>query len=247
MTRVLGKRGADISQRIQVSVVKISPFERLMNQVDLLIHHGQLLPSNRRLRYLRNILDHVTGVILWKFSADKGGGSWKFLMNTINVEHPQSLKHVQLICEFSAGDSQNNMAAAMFHEGSPCKLDLEDIIHLRCVLLQNNVDDQMQVALVKNPNPCHHRHKPQALAGHYAVRPYTSSMLGPPTEAALFENRVATVDFSLVTSILLMYNTTGKTIDELHFVDMEEAALSTLTLKTQILTPYRSLLPFNVK
>ena len=64
----------------------------------------------------------------------------------------------------------------------------------------------MQVALVKNYDPRHHRHKPQALARYYAIRPYTPAMLGLPTEAALFENLVSTVDFSFVKSIVLMYN-----------------------------------------
>ena len=53
--------------------------------------------------------------------------------------------------------------------------------------------------------------------------------------------------FSLVESVLLMYNTTGKVIDKLQFVDTAGSALSTLTLKTPISIAYRTPLPFNVK
>ena len=86
-------------------------------------------------------------------------------MNSVNVEHPQSLLHVQPICECTAPDLRDNMAAAMFHEGSPCRQEIEEIMHRRCVLMHLKVGKQMEVALVKNINMRHPSHIAKGLLG----------------------------------------------------------------------------------
>ena len=230
MSRVIKKGGTVIARQIKVGVVTIRPFECILNSTSSLLNSGGLLPSERRFRRQGNIPSNISDVIMWKFSADKGGGSWKLIVNPVNVEHPQSLRHVQPICEFTAPDSRENMAAAMFHEGSPCRQEMEDIMHRRCVLLYLKVGEQMEVALVKNTNTRHHRAKPHALPKEYQVRLHHNCEEG----AATLEQRVAKVDFTLVKAILLMYNTTQQRFDKIKFEDERQQSLGELTLKRGI-------------
>ena len=141
MTKVNKKGGSEIRQKIIVGVITVRPFECVVNSAHTLMQHGELLPLKRRFRFPGKLPDHVKDVILWKISADKGGGSWKMIMNPINVESPQSLNHVQPVCEFTANDLRENLSAAIFHEGSPCKTNIEDIIHRCCMLVQIEVGE----------------------------------------------------------------------------------------------------------
>ena len=94
----------------------------------------------------------------------------ELVVNPLNVEYPQSLRHMQPIYKFTVTDTRNNLAVAMFHAGSPCGQDVEDAMHRRCVLLHGRLGEQMEVALVKNPNPRRHRAKPPTLSKDYQVR-----------------------------------------------------------------------------
>ena len=143
-----------------------------MNSACTLSSQEKLVPSKRRFRSPFKLENNIRDVILWKFGADKGGGSWKLIGNPVNVDNPQSVRHVQPICEFTANDSRENMSAAFFHDGSLCKTDLEDIVHRRCILLHIQVDSHTEVAIVNNTSRCHHRHKPQPLTQDYGCRPY---------------------------------------------------------------------------
>ena len=68
--------------------------------------------------------------MLWKFTGDKGAGLFKLILNTITRE---------------------NLAAAMVYAGNPCKQDIEDILHRRCVLFHERFGGQVEVGLVKKP------------------------------------------------------------------------------------------------
>lgn len=111
MTRVTKKDGGHISRAIKVGVMTVRPFECVLNSTYTLLGQGKLLPSKRRFRSPFKLEDHIRDVILWKFGADKGGGSWKLIGNPVNVENPQSVRHVQPICEFTANDSHKHMSA----------------------------------------------------------------------------------------------------------------------------------------
>ena len=100
---------------MKVSVITIRPKECILNSVASLIKHDALLPSANRFRCPGTTPSNIKDVILLKFSANKGGGSWKMIVNPMNVEHPQSLRHVQPVCEFTAPDTRNNLQAAIFH------------------------------------------------------------------------------------------------------------------------------------
>ena len=88
MTKVTRTGNTKVFRKIQVGVVKISPIECIINSSSSLVKTGTLLPSQRRFKTPVAIPAHVTDMILWKFSADKGGGSWKFIVNPGNVDKP---------------------------------------------------------------------------------------------------------------------------------------------------------------
>ena len=74
-----------------------------------------LLPSAQRIRKPPNVPPGVRDVLLWKFSADEGGGLWKLLVNRVNDQYPQSLRQLKPICEFTANKSCNNITVAVFY------------------------------------------------------------------------------------------------------------------------------------
>ena len=142
-------------------------------------------------------------VVLFKFAADKGGGSWKFTLNPVNVKCLQSLRHVRPICEYAANDSRDKMRAAVFYEGSPYRANMEEVLHRRAVVIHVKVGDRSKVGLVVNTIRRHHRKKPMPLLNTCRVRLHTGC---DPTNAEnTFDSRVARVDFSVICCILLMY------------------------------------------
>ena len=201
MSRVTKKDGGQISRAIQVGVITVRPFETIVNSAHTLLSEGKLLPSIARFHNPFQVPESVEDVILYKFGADKGGGSFKLIGNPVNVQHPQSVRNVQPICEFTANDSRENMAAAFFHENSPGKKDIEDVMHRRCILLHVQVNGHTQVAIVRNTNNRHHRLRPQSLTKMYGCRTYA-----PEAKQATysFDDRVGRFDCSSVKRIFLM-------------------------------------------
>jgi hypothetical protein len=96
----------------------------------------------------------------------------------------------------------------------------------------------MEVALVLNSNLYHHHSKPMTLTNEYEVRRYIPVIPNPSPEENSFNERVARVDFSMVTTILLIYNTTEQRLYEMDFVNAERKFLATLTLTGVLLRPY---------
>ena len=135
MTRVIKNGKSQIVQKIKVGVVTIRLFELILNSAQSLLQNKTLLESKKGFRSPIKLPANARDMILWKFSANKGGGSWKFIVNPVNVEKPQSLRHVQPVCKFTANDSRENIHTAMFDENSPHKVDVEDIVHRRCTLI----------------------------------------------------------------------------------------------------------------
>ena len=151
----------------------------------------------------------------------------------MNVEHPQSLWHVQPVCEFTAPDTRNKLHAAIFHDGNPCKADIEDILHRRCVLLHLKLGDQSEVAMVKNLNPRHHRMKPDPLPKEYRVQLYVPSPEEEAGRANTLNDCVTQVDFTLVKSILLMVDQVQNKLDKIEFRDENDTCLASLTSKSR--------------
>ena len=60
------------------------------------------------------------------------------------------------------------------------------------------------------------------------------------------DERVASVDFSSVTIILLMYNTVKGQVDKIQFIVGMDAVLATVTLKSPVGTEYRPDLSFEL-
>ena len=180
------------------------------------------------------IPSNIRYVVLFKFAADKGGGSWKLVLHPVNVEDLQSLRHVQPVCEFTAPDTRNNMSAAMFHDGNLCKEDMEDVLHRRSVLLHLTLGEHSEVAIVKNINSRHHRTRPDPLPEEYRVHPYEPNPQEEERQATKLDDRIALVDFKLVQTILLMLNTKRNELDKIEFRDQNDKCLASLTLKKPI-------------
>ena len=119
---------------------------------------------------MARIPNNISDVVLYKIAGDKGGGSFKLTINPVNVQHPQSLRHVQPICEFTAPNSRENLAAAMFYKRTPCKEEMEDVMHRRCVLMHLKLGEQMEVFIVKNTYQRHTRKASCILLSGHQVR-----------------------------------------------------------------------------
>ena len=238
MTRVTKKGGTTIERKIHVGVVTVHPYEIMTNVLASLLEKGKLLPSSKRFKLPCNIPANTEDVVLWKIAADKGGGSFKLLINAINVECPQSLKHVRPLCEFRANDSRENMTAAVFYNGSPCRAAMEDVLHRRTRMLHVKIADSSGVGLVVNTSTRHHYHKPMALTDVYRVARYSPKDRERRPAHTDFANQIARVDFGIVKAILFMYNTEDNTIDEMNFVDEDNVSLDKLTLNVPIPCQY---------
>ena len=215
-------------------VITIRPKECVLNSAGELLKYDALLPSANRFRCPGIKPSNIKDVVLFKVAGDKGGGSFKLLINPVNVEHPQSLRHVQPVCEFTAPDTRNNLQAAMFHDGNPCKEDMEDILHRRCVLLHFKFGEQSEVALVKNIHPLHHRMKPDPLPEENRLQRYLPAPEEEAVKATKLDDRVAEVDFTFVKAILLMVNGIQNKLDKIEFRDENDNCLASLTLKKPI-------------
>ena len=230
MTRVNKKSG--VTRRIKVGVMLLRPHESILNIMASYLSNDLFVPSEKRFRKPSNIPANVKDVVLIKYAADKGGGAWKFTLNPVNVESPQSLRHVRPICEYAADDSRDNMRAAVFYEGSPYRADMEEVLHRRAVVLHVQVGDRSEVGLVVNTSRHHHRKRPISLPNTCHVRLY-QNCVGTNQENT-FDGRVARVDFSVLRCILLMYNTVAEKFDKIGFVDARDNIIGTLTLKNPI-------------
>ena len=235
MYRVTKQGDGCIKRAIQVGVVTIRPTEAIANSAQTLLSEGKLLPSIKQFKPPFEVPNSVEDVILIKFGMDKGGGSVKLICSPVNVEHPQSVRHVQPICEFTANDTRENMAAAFFNDNSPGKKDIESVVHRRCMLLHVQINGHTQVAIVQNTNDRHNRRRPHALTKTYGRRTYEPSAEQPPYN---FDDRIGKFDFSSVTRINLMYNKREQQFDKLAFVGNQDQVMATLTLKAPIVTPY---------
>ena len=116
MYRETKQDGGSIKRAIPVGVVTVRPTEAIVNSTHTLLSEGKLLPSIKRFKPPFHVPDSVEDVILIKFGMDKGGGSVKLICSPVNVQHPQSVRNVQPICEFTANDTRENMSAAFFNK-----------------------------------------------------------------------------------------------------------------------------------
>ena len=219
-----------------MSLPYLRPKECVLNSAGELLRHDTLFPSANRFRCPGIKPSNITDVVLFKIAGDKGGSAFKLFINPVNMEHPQSLRHVQPVCEFTAPDTRDNLQAAIFHDGNPFKEDIEDILHRWCVLLHLKLGDQSKVATVKNLNPRHHRMKPGPLPNEYRVRRYVPAPAEEARRAKTLDDRVAQVVFTLVKSILLMVKQVQNRLDKIDFRDENDKCLAALTLKSRQLT-----------
>ena len=152
MTRCVKKGSSSISRRVRTLVTTIRPFECAVSSTNELLKNGKLLPSAKRFGSPVQLDENFEDIVVYKVSADAGGGSFKVIGNWLNVERPQSRNHVQPIMEFTGKDSWENVSAAGFNCNSPFCQDIEDIMHRRCTIVQVRVCGRTEVVLVRNAN-----------------------------------------------------------------------------------------------
>ena len=71
------------------------PKECALNSTGELPRHDALVPSANQFCCPGIKPSNMKDVVLFKVTGNKCGGSFKLLINLVNVEHPQSLRHVQ--------------------------------------------------------------------------------------------------------------------------------------------------------
>ena len=109
MNRETKKGGSTISRKIKVGVITIRPKECVLKSAGELLRRDALVPSANRFCCPGIKPSNIKDSVLIKVAGEKGGGVFKLLINPVNVEHHQSLRHVQPVCEFTARDTRNNL------------------------------------------------------------------------------------------------------------------------------------------
>ena len=246
MTRKVRKGKDEIIRKIRVVVTTIRPLECVLTTVSSLLRNGKLLDSKLRFHSPVKLHENFKDIILEKVSADKGGGSSKMIVNTVNVEKPQSLKHVRPVMEFTANDSPENMRAAAFEKDSPIRADVEDIIHRRCILIRVKIGTEEQVVLVKNSNAGHHRSRPTPLPTTVSIEEYYPIL--PAQEfGKKLDHRIAVADVTMVKSTQLLYQRNYKAFVGLRLVDESGNQIAVAYFKQAISCLDPSVPPFSIE
>ena len=99
------KGESTISHKIKVGVIIICTKECVLNSAGELLRHNVLVSSVNQFRFLGIKPSNMKDVVFFKVAGNKGGGAFKLPIDTLHVEHPQSLRHVQPGCEFTSPDT----------------------------------------------------------------------------------------------------------------------------------------------
>jgi hypothetical protein len=222
-----GKKGQAIFRDKCVMVTTIDPLENICVKMESLMRQNRLLPSQEIYREHWEQDPRFKDSVAWSIKFDAGGGSEKGIISPVNVEHPQSQKHVLPILEFGGGvkDSDANMRAACFGKDNVVRKGIEAMIDRRCILLKVEMGGKVQVILVKNTDAAHNRCCPKAfvqnLGGHtdyVPIQPVTS-------EPLTFDKRLIELDVAVVSSLKLLRNNADQTTVGICFVDKDDNEL----------------------
>ena len=216
------------------------------NQRRIFAQEWQIEKSTERFKHPILLHDNFKDVILGKVLSDKGGSSSKMIVNIVNVENPQSLKHVRPVMEFTAADSPENMRAAAFEEGSPIRADVEDIVHRRFILVRVKIGVEEQVVLVKNSHAGHHRKNPTPLPTSVSIKE-DNPILPAQQFGKKLEHRIAVADVSMVTSMQILYQRNYKTFVGLSLEDESGSQIAVAYFKKAIVGLDTVVPPFSIK
>jgi len=84
---------------------------------------------------------------------------------------------------------------------------MEDALCLQAMMKHVKVEEQSEVALVVNTNPYRHHSQPILLTTACHIHQYAPTVLFVEEGHNLLDSQMARVDFNIVHSILIMYNT----------------------------------------
>ena len=97
-----------------------------------------------------------------------------------------------------------------------------------------------------NTNSRHHRSKPMPLTHECHIRDYAPTAAYPEDGPTPCDSQVAQVNYNIVHSILLMYNTSEQWCDKIAFADSSNTSIATLTLTNPIAFVYHDPVQFNI-
>ena len=198
------------------------PLEAVAVSSEGLMKDKKLLPSSERYKEPWNS-EPFTGSILFEVAQDAGGGSSKCIVNPVNVERPQSQRHVITILEFGGvKDSQYNVQEEAFKENDNFKKDLEVLMHRRCILLKFMIDGKLQTVVVKNTNKGHNRFAPKALPGNISGSEEHAPTQPLDNTPVKFEDRIVKIDVASIKLFKLLRNSITKMIDGFCFIDEDD-------------------------
>ena len=174
--------------------------------------------------------DGFDDAALYKVSADAGNGSFKMIMNLVNVRNPQGLEHVKLILEFSGvKDTHGNVVAAAFEDGSPFKFELEAICQRKVNAAKISINDEMQMVVTINTDEKHDHKSPKPLPQISGITSYQA-----PNMTEKNKMGVIAIDFSKVESIKACCDLDGKKLLGLSFFGPDAICIGTAYFPKQV-------------
>ena len=229
MQRRVNAGKTSYTRDMYVQVTTINPLEHLINTVQEAQGNGTFVHHTERFRVPFTKDDRLDDVALEKFGADSGAGSFKINMNLVNNNKPQSQSLVLPVCEFKAKDTYDIVKAAAFYDGSVVKYGMCSIINRKIVLFKITIKKVTRVMLAINTSESHNYKKPSALP-----KPTGTEQSDTPSATRTMKDRVKNciveIDFTLVHSTKLQYDTTN-----IKFV---RVYLSLITMANAL--PYRT-------
>jgi hypothetical protein len=216
------KKKENLFQDVNVTVTKARPLELLALTTSDNMRAGKYVRSQEKFKAPLTVHNMFNDTVAGKIWMDKGDGSEKGIISPINVEHPQSQKHVWLFMEFyGVADSVHNMKKVL---DRPIKKDIALILNRRCIFLNLSRHGRIYMAIMNNTDPNHNVMCPQPLPWGMSD-PFEYVPPQPARQFPAFEDRVANVDVSKIESMKYMHNTLAKTIDGIVFVGANDDAV----------------------
>ena len=214
-------KGKQVFRDISVTVTVARPLELLSECISDLLNNKKFMASDKRFNTPFSLDEGFLDCAAGKIGIDAGGGSTKGIISPVNVEQPQSQKHVRVFLEFSGvKDSVVNIERAAFQKDNYIRHDIESIIHRRNILLNVTINGESRSILVTNTSAHHDPEAPKPLAKNFTgYVDYTPIQPAPMTPIITFNDQTAEVDVAQVSCIKLLHNSVTNDIDGVVFLD----------------------------
>ena len=99
--------------------ITMAAFVFFPNLIDIVIHYLDMYDESGKLHGHDGAIPSEE---VWiKLGGDRGGGSFKFVMEVANAEHPNSVKNTVPVCVFDSQDTTSNLHLALGHYAEQVK------------------------------------------------------------------------------------------------------------------------------